>query len=137
MLLMFKYLLTNLKKRNIFLTYHAIAVVLFTFIYFIIARYIGVTGQDHEKLGNEKKIINFNKLKDRGTYGDGNTYKDDGTIDENEISYGGWGAFKNCLKLAINTQTGVAYGFHHLPVSSILVTLVHIQIIIAFLLLNI
>ena len=134
---MFKYLVDNLKKRNIFLTYHAIAVVLFTFIYFFIARYIGVTGADHKKLDNEKKkLINSNKLKDRGTYGDGNTYKD-GNIDETEISYGGWGAFKNCLKLAINTQTGVAYGFHHLPTSSILVTLVHIQIIVAFLLLNI
>ena len=64
MLLMFKYLLTNLKKRNIFLTYHAIAVALFTFIYFIIARYIGVTDDDHTKLGDEKQIINFNKLKD-------------------------------------------------------------------------
>lgn len=135
-MLMFKYVLTHLKKRNMFLVLHAINIALFSIIYFVIARYIGVTGADHNKLQDSEKLINSEKLLDRSTYGDGLTYKD-GDIDNTKVSYGGWGGFKNCFKLAINTQTGVAYTFTDLPKSGILITLVHIQIIISFLLLNV
>lgn len=45
--------------------------------------------------------------------------------------------FKNCLMLSINTQTGLGYSFTELPKSNLLVFLVHIQLILSFLLLNI
>ena len=57
-------------------------------------------------------------------------------VDKNGVKYKG-NAFANCLMLSINTQTGVAYGFTELPKNAGLKTLVHLQIVISFLLLNI
>ena len=95
---MLKYLIDNLKKRNIFLKYHAVTVILFTLIYYITTKYIIDSDNEYD-----------------------NKYRE----------------LKNCVMLSINTQTGVAYGFTDLPKSNVIVTLIHLQIIISFLLLNI
>ena len=98
---MLNYFFDNLKKRNIFLRWHLLTVVLFTVLYYVVAK-------------------NIDTQEDKEIYAEG-----------------GSTAFANCLMLSINTQTGVAYGFTELPKNATLKTLVHLQIVISFLLLNI
>ena len=108
---MLNYFFSNLKKRNLFLKWHALTVVLFTLIYYVVAKNI--------ETPEDKEIYYTGKLHDK-----------------NGVEYNGNG-LANCLMLSINTQTGVAYGFTELPKNTTLKTLVHLQIVTSFLLLNI